>query len=103
MRVSELIEKLVTADPDSVVLFLDSYADVEESDEICEVLVSASLWTHEKGVRHGESYEKRYPYGPRLSDGEGHELISQSVERVVVLSNGPTNLRYVTPFQPNKR
>jgi hypothetical protein len=103
MRVNELIEQLVNADPDSVVLYLDPYADVEESDEISEVSVDSRLWTHEKGVRHGESYENRYPYGPLVSDGEGHEVLSQSIERVVVLSNGPTNLRYLPLFQPDER
>ncbi|MGF6261833.1 hypothetical protein OKW49_002761 [Paraburkholderia youngii] len=103
MRVNELVEKLVEADPGSVVLYLDSYADVDESDEIYEVLVDSTLWTHEKGVRHGASYEVRYPYLPRASEGEDHKVISQTVERVVVLSNGPTNLRYLTPFQPDER
>lgn len=103
MRVDDLVEQLLNANPSSVVLYLDSYADVEESDEISEVFVDSNVWTHEKGVRHGESYEKRYPHGPRPSDGEGHEVISQTVEGVVVLSNGPTNLRYLTRFQPNER
>lgn len=103
MLVSELIEQLADADPDSVVLYLDSYADVEDSDEICEVLVDSNLWTHEEGVNHGESYKKRYPCGPRISDAQGHEVLSQSLERVVVLSNGPTNLRYLTTFQPDAR
>lgn len=103
MRVNELVEQLMNADLDSVVLYLDSYADVEESDEIREVFVDSNAWTYENGVNLGESYEKRYPYGPRISDGQGHEVLSQSLERVVVLSNGPTNLRYVTPFRPNRR
>lgn len=103
MRVNELVEQLMNAAPDSVVLYLDSYADVEESDEIREVFVDSIAWTYEKGVNLGERYEKRYPYGPRISDGQSHEVLSQSLEGVVVLSNGPTNLRYVTPFQPNKR
>ncbi|MCG5077519.1 BPSL0761 family protein [Paraburkholderia tagetis] len=103
MRVSELIEQLVTADPDSVVLFLDSYADIDESDEIQEVLVDSHLWTYETGEHHGIGYEVRYPGGPRATDGVDHKVTMQLVERVVVLSDGPTNLRYVTPFQPNER
>lgn len=103
MRVRELVEQLMNVDPGSVVLYLDSYADVEESDEVREAFVDSNLWTYEKGMNHGEPYEKRYPYGPRISDGQGHEVLSQSFERVVVLSDGPTNLRYLTSFQPDER
>jgi hypothetical protein len=103
LLVSELIGKLLNADPDRVVLYLDSHADVEESNESCEVSVDSSLRTLEKGVCHGERYEKRYPYGHRASDGEGREVIRQALKCVVVLSDGPTNLRHVTSFRPNKR
>ncbi|PZR48472.1 hypothetical protein [Paraburkholderia fungorum] len=103
MRVREVVEQLVNADPDSVVLYLDPYADVDESDEICEVLADSNMWTHEKGVCHGFSYEVWYPWCPRAPDGEGHDVLTQSLGRVVVLSPGPTNLRYVTPFRPDAR
>jgi hypothetical protein len=45
MRVRELIAALADADPDSVVVFLDSYADSDESDEIREVRVPSKPWT----------------------------------------------------------
>lgn len=97
LRVKELVERLANADPDSVVVYLDSYADVDESDEICEVLVDLNLWTHEVGTHHGTHYEVRYPGGPRATDSDSRVVTTQAVERVVVLSDGPTNLRYVTP------
>ncbi|MGF6976580.1 hypothetical protein QFZ94_005030 [Paraburkholderia sp. JPY465] len=103
MKVSELIEQLVKADPDGVVIYLDSYADVDESDEIREVFVDSDLWTHETGLRHGERYEVRYPSDPESAESETHKITSQLLEHVVVLSDGPTNLRYVTRYQPSER
>lgn len=99
----ELIRQLFNADPDSVVLYLDSRAWVDESDEILEVFVDSNVWTYETGARFGEPYEVRYPGNPRAPDDENHMLTTQLVEHVVVLSNGSTNLRYVTLFQPNER
>lgn len=103
MRVRELIRQLFNAEPDSVVLFLESHAWVDESDEILEIFVDSNVWTYETGARFGEPYEVRYPGIPRAPDEENHVVTTQSVEHVVVLSNGPTNLRYVSPFKPSKR
>jgi hypothetical protein len=103
LRVDELIMRLLNAKPDSVVLYLDSYACVDESDEVVEIFVDSNVWAYETGARYGENYEVRYPGSPRPSDEEKHVVTAQSVERVVVLSNGPTNLRYVVPFKPNER
>jgi hypothetical protein len=94
MRVRELIAALADADPDSVVVFLDSYADSDESDEIREVLVPSKPLTHEKGYDRGIQYEVRYPGQPRADDDGFHMDVIQTQERVVVLSNGPTNLKY---------
>ncbi|MFL9955482.1 hypothetical protein PQR65_19045 [Paraburkholderia nemoris] len=93
MRVCELIAVLADADPDSVVVFLNSYADSDESDEIREVLVPSKPWTHKKGYDLGIKYEVRYPGQPRVDDDGFHD-VTQTQERVVVLSNGPTNLKY---------
>ncbi|MGF6634156.1 hypothetical protein OKW38_002840 [Paraburkholderia sp. MM5496-R1] len=103
MKVRELIEQLVTADPDAVVVYLDSYADVYESDEIHEAFVDSYLWTHETGLRYGEWYDIRYPSGPEPVEGERHVIAAQKPEHVVVLSDGPTNLRYVTRYQVSQR
>lgn len=103
MKVCELIEQLINADLDSVVVFLDSYASAYESDEVREAFVDAQLWTHETGLRHGECYEIRYPYAPEPAEGRSHNITAQFLEHVVVLSDGPTNLRYLTRYQPSKR
>jgi hypothetical protein len=103
MKVSELIEQLINAAPDSVVVYLDSYASAYESDEVRETFVDAQLWTHETGLRHGEYYEIRYPYAPEPAEGRSHNITAQFLEHVVVLSDGPTNLRYLTRYQPSKR
>ncbi len=92
MRVRELIAVLADADPDSVAVFLDSYADGDESDEIQEVFILSELWTHEKGYCLGVRYEVRYPGHPRADD-DCHD-VTQKREHVVVMSNGPTNLKY---------
>ncbi len=93
MRVRELIAVLADADPDSVVVFLDSYADSDESDEIREVFIDSELWTYEKGYCLGARYEVRYPGHPRRADDDCHD-VTQTREHVVVMSNGPTNLKY---------
>jgi len=103
MRVNELVEQLANADPDAVVIYLDSYADVYESDEVREALVESNLWTHETGLRHGEWYEIRYPFGPKPVDSERHVIAAPNLEHVVVLSDGPTNLRYLSRYQPRQR
>lgn len=92
MRVRELIAVLSDADPDSVVVYLDSYADSDESDEICEVFIPSELWTHERGYSLGSKYEVRYP-GPPRADDDCHD-VTHTREHVVVMSNGPTNLKY---------
>lgn len=94
MNVRELISALSNADPESVVVFLDEYADRDESYEICEVVIPTTAWTHERGVCLAEKYEVRYPGGPREPDEHQTDLVRVR-ERVVVLSTGPTNLRFI--------
>ncbi|MGF6809521.1 hypothetical protein OKW30_004647 [Paraburkholderia sp. Clong3] len=96
MKVRELVTLLADADPESVVLFLDSHADSDGSEEICEVLIPSELWIHEKGYSFGSRYEVRYPGHPR-ADVDCCDVTHTS-EHVVVLSNGPTNLRYYGVF-----
>lgn len=100
---TELIVRLLIAGPDGFVVFLDSCASVYESDEIREWFIDSNVWTHETGVRYGECCEVRYPGATESAEGDGHMLTTQSLERVFVLSDEPTNLRFVTPFQPNER
>jgi len=96
MTVRELIESLKAADPDSSVLFLENYADVGESDEVSHVVISKRLWVHETGGYFGDRYELRLPESERGEVEDGRTDVVQRLERVVVLSNGPTNLRFVS-------
>jgi hypothetical protein len=93
MRVRELLAMLRDADPDSVVLFIDRYADSDESDEVREVYIPASAWTHEHGFYANSEYEVLYPGMPEVRD-EGYRDVVYKSERVIVLSAGPTNLRF---------
>jgi len=93
MNVRELIEQLQTADPEATVLFLAEDADSGEADEIQELVLPASDWTHEQGVVGSRSYQIRYPGSPEYR-GTDYQCVVTRAERVVVLSTGPTNLRY---------
>ena len=93
MRVRELVAMLRDADPDSIVLFIDRYADSNASDEVREVYIPTSAWTYERGCYAGRAYEVRYPDEPELRE-EGYANVVHVSERVVVLSAGPTNLRF---------
>jgi hypothetical protein len=95
MRVRELIEILNGADAESVVLYLESYADVGESDEVSDVHIPEKPWLHETGSTFGERYEFRLPIAERGDVEPERTNVLQRLEKVVVLSNGPTNLRYV--------
>ncbi|CAL8473564.1 hypothetical protein [Caballeronia sp. S22] len=99
MRVRELIEMLRGADAESVVLFLENYADMGESDEISNVLIPQTPWVHETGAYFGDRYEIRLPASERGEVESGRTDVVQRFERVVVLSNGPTNLRFVRDEQ----
>lgn len=93
MRVRELIDKLRVADPSSVVLFLENYADVSESDEIRYGLVPRTPWMRETGRCFGEAYDVRLP--EREIEAEpGRTDVVQIREPVVILSNGLTNIRF---------
>ena len=95
MTVRELIELLKTAPEDSVVLFIDQYGDADGTEEIRQVDVRPELWLHERGKFRGESYDVRYPAtlkDPR--EEPGYTDVTHEPEDVVVLSSGPTNLRF---------
>ena len=94
MTVAELINLLQQADPSSKVLFLGEYADADEADEIQEVVIPTSEWTHEEGCYEGRQYEVRYP-GPAAQREVGYTDVKHETERVVLVSTGPTNLRYM--------
>ncbi|SAK66285.1 hypothetical protein AWB78_02396 [Caballeronia calidae] len=95
MTVRELMDALRGADPESIVLFLEAYADVGESDEVSHLLIPELAWVHETGAFFGERYEFRLPKSERGEVEAGRMDVVQRLERVVVLSNGPTNLRYL--------
>jgi hypothetical protein len=92
MTVSELIELLRTADASSRVLFLGEYADSDEADEVCEVVIPRDAWTFERGRFEDREFSACYP-GP-AAERDGYTDVTHVSERVVVLSSGPTNLRY---------
>lgn len=92
MNVRELIALLQKADPDSTVLLLDDYADLSESDELFDVIIPTEPWTHERGKCGGDEYSVRYPdaFEPR---DEHYADVTHATERVVLLTNGPSNYR----------
>jgi hypothetical protein len=92
MTVGELIDQLLQADRGSRVLFLSEYADSDEAVEILEVVIPAFAWTHEQGSYAGRRYDVRYP-GPAAQREPGYKQEFHS-GRVVILSTGPTNLRF---------
>ncbi|MGF6507826.1 hypothetical protein [Paraburkholderia sp. 32] len=92
MTVRELIALLQRADPDRVVLFLDDYADLSEADEVLDVIIRAEAWTHERGSQGGTQYSVRYPYAFEPRD-ESYTDVTHDPERVVLITNGPTNYR----------
>ena len=92
MIVRELIALLERADPESSVLFLDDYADLSESDEVFDVIFPAEPWTHERGMCGGAEYSVHYPdaFEPR---DEGYSDVTHDAQRVVLITNGPSNYR----------
>jgi hypothetical protein len=93
MKVRELLVQLAHADPESEVLFLNSNADVSEADVVRMVDVRPEAWTQERGMCADARYEARYPGRPAERDSTYSRIATSSI-RVVVLSAGPTNLRY---------
>jgi hypothetical protein len=94
MTVGELIELLRTADASSRVLFLGEYADSDEADEVSEVVIPRDAWTFERGRFEDREFSACYP-GPAAEREDGYYTdVTHVSERVVVLSSGPTNLRY---------
>ncbi|SRR6266702_629652 len=96
VNVQELMAQLAQADPQAEVLFLDLHADADEADEVRLVDIRTESWTHERGMYGNERYEAFYP-GEPCERESGYSSIVTSEERVVVLSAGPTTLRYYTP------
>jgi hypothetical protein len=93
MKVRDLLEILNQADPESIVLYMTQYADTDESDEVREVDIPTELWTYERGRYGGSEYEAHYPGTPEPRADRYSDVVCES-ERVVVLSDGPTNLRF---------
>jgi hypothetical protein len=97
-----LLPILHEVDPDSVVLFMDPYADAVESDEIRHVFAPTFPWIHERGREPGIGYECRYPGRPAIRE-DSYVDVSLSNEMVVVLSPAPTKLRYGLPDERQGR
>ncbi|WP_076882798.1 BPSL0761 family protein [Burkholderia pseudomallei] len=95
LTVSQLLDSLADVDPDRYVLFLTCSADEDGADEVCEVDIQETAWTHEQGRYFGQ-YEVWYPGEPEPRDVGYHDVTYETV-RVIVLSDGPTNLRFRKP------
>jgi hypothetical protein len=96
MRVRELLTRLSPLDPEAVVLYLDEYADASDAAEIKEIVVPNESWTCERHeLTDGRFKEVHYPTGHGPSLGWNAATDAQQAELVVVLSTGPTNLRYL--------
>lgn len=96
LTASKLLQILADADPESRVLFMTHYADADESDEVREVFAPETSWTHEHGWYMGGQYSVWYPGSPESRE-VGYRDVTYETVRVVVLSDGPTNLRFVKP------
>lgn len=92
MTVRELLALLRDADPENIVLFLDDYADLDDSDEVRDVIAPADAWTYESGRCGGREYSVRYP-GPFEQRDESYTNVTHTAQRVILLVNGPTNHR----------
>ena len=93
MKVRELLERLSEADPESVVLFLEAWSWVDEADEISTVTVPAEAWTFEESSESGHEYSVFYPGNDRDIEDRSRQYVRQRRVRVVILSNGTTNLK----------
>jgi hypothetical protein len=95
MKLRELMSALADADPESTVVFLEDYADSDQSSEVREVIIPKSSWTCERGLFYGDEYEVRYPGEPQsaFQDDAAYTGVVYNPERVVILSNGPTDLK----------
>lgn len=92
MTVRELIALLQRADPESTALFLDDYADLSAADEVFDVIIPVEPWTRERGTCGGAEYSVHYPdaFEPR---DESYRDVTHEAQRVVLITNGPTNYR----------
>ena len=95
MRVRELLTRLSPLDPDAVVLYLDEYADASDAVEIKEVVVPGESWTCERHESSDGRFEEVYHPTGQLSLGWNGATDTHRQESVVVVSTGPTNLRYL--------
>jgi hypothetical protein len=102
VKASELLSILREVAPESEVLFMDPYADASESDVVQHVFAPVLPWIRERGHESGIEYECRYPGSPAERD-ESYIDVSCANEMVVVLSSGPTNLRYGLPAEREGR
>lgn len=96
MRVHELLTRLSLSDPEAVVLYLDEYADACDAAEIKEIVIPDERWTCERHEStDGRFEEVHHPTGHGLSVGWNGATDTRRQESVVVISTGPTNLRYL--------
>ncbi|MGF6658184.1 hypothetical protein OKW34_008774 [Paraburkholderia youngii] len=92
MKVRDLLQRLSTVDPESVVLFLEAWSWVDEADEIATVTIPKEAWTFEESREPGKTYSVFYPGNDRNTEERSRQYVRQRQVRVVILSNGTTNL-----------
>ncbi|MDH6149546.1 hypothetical protein OKW46_003471 [Paraburkholderia sp. WSM4179] len=90
MKVRELLKCLHDADPEAVVLWLQSYADATDAEEICYIACPQEPWTCERHLStDGHLSDVHYPSGHGPSLGWDERTDQQWSERVVILSSSP--------------
>lgn len=99
MKVKHLVSVLTTADPETVVLYLDPLSEVGGSEEIFDVFVPAEPWIYERGLSNSPydeqyfgPYEVRYPGKPRVPNVQ-QKNVTHRPERVVVISTDRIRLQ----------
>ena len=88
MTVSELVERLGTADPMATVVFLPWGADEDEVEEVDAVAIPGRMWTRESFTMSGREYETFHEGGSRTDLGpECKNVVEQPVSVVILCAD----------------
>lgn len=95
MTVRELIERLLAADPNAVILHLEPHDDASDAQEVHEVMCLREEWTCERRqTNNGTTIDVNRPARHVLTLGWNAKADAQKAERVVVLSSGRPGALY---------
>ncbi|POR51048.1 hypothetical protein B0G62_10774 [Paraburkholderia eburnea] len=87
MRIRDMLHCLQNADPDAVILYLVSFPDVSDADELNHAYVVTDVWLSERNrLVDGLLSSAYHPTEHRHSIGWNPETEEQWPERVVILS-----------------